>query len=118
MKIPSLFKTPRNQRFNITPRYYDPVKEEIEQRTSRIKKELTIGEGDDVWDENISSSRIVGSFRHGRSKTKSTVGMTQAVIVMLLVGGGAGYLYFGNLALYIFLLVSSVLLYLKVKHII
>ncbi|GAA0188098.1 hypothetical protein GCM10009122_45310 [Fulvivirga kasyanovii] len=118
MKIPSLFKTPRNQRFNIAPRYYDPVKEEIEQRTSRIKKELSLEERDDVIDENFYSSRIVGSFRHSRSKVKSTAGLTQGIIIMLLVGGGAGYLYFGNIALYIFLLVSSVLLYLKVKHII
>ncbi|UII34965.1 hypothetical protein LVD17_14225 [Fulvivirga ulvae] len=118
MKIPSFFKTPRNQKFNIAPRYYDPVKEEIEQRTSRIKKELMLENGEDVSDENFYNSRIVGSFRHGRSKTKSTAGLTQAIIIMLLVGGGAGYLYFGNLALYIFLLVSSVLLYLKVKHII
>ena len=27
-------------RFDVKPRYYDPVKEEIEQRTAKIKREL------------------------------------------------------------------------------
>ena len=40
MKLPSIFKTASHQRFSIKPRYYDPIKEEIEERTSRIKKEL------------------------------------------------------------------------------
>ena len=40
MKLPSIFKTASHQRFAIKPRYYDPIKEEIEERTSRIKKEL------------------------------------------------------------------------------
>lgn len=118
MKIPSFFKTPRNQKFNIAPRYYDPIKEEIEQRTSRIKKELMLENGQDISDDDFYSSKIVGSFRQGRSKTKNSAGIMQMTIIMLLVGAGAGYLYFGNIALYTFLLVSSVLLYLKVKHII
>ena len=31
MKLPSIFKTPNYQRFDIKPRYYDPIKEEIEE---------------------------------------------------------------------------------------
>ena len=40
MKIPSLFHSKSPNRFEIKPRYWDPVKEEIEQRTAFIKREL------------------------------------------------------------------------------
>ncbi|ELR68131.1 hypothetical protein C900_00707 [Fulvivirga imtechensis AK7] len=117
MKFPSLFKTPRYQRFNITPRYYDPVKEEIEQRTSLIKRELQLQKGDHSSAGSLHASRLSGSFKKARNSRKSSIGLMQMVIIMLLSAGLVGYLYFGNVALYIFLLVSSVLLYLKVKHI-
>ncbi len=112
MKFPSLLKTPRHQRFHIEPRYYDPVKEEIEQRTALIKKEMenrkASGEPDD------SSSRIRGAFIRKRAKAKG-VNLMQGAILLLLVGGLTGYWYFGNIALYVFFMVSSLLLYLKIK---
>jgi len=112
MKLPSIIRTPRHQKFYIKPRYYDPVKEEIEQRTAQIKKDLEMeteeGGGSDY------SSRLRGAFKTKRAKSKS-VNMMQAVILLLLVGGLVGYWFFGNLALYVFLMVSSLLLYLKVK---
>jgi len=112
MKLPSIIRTPRHQKFHIEPRYYDPVKEEIEQRTAEIKKELEMdSEGEYDGDP---SSRIRGAFKTKRAKAKS-VNMMQAVILLLLVGGLVGYWFFGNLALYVFLMVSSLLLYLKVK---
>ena len=40
MKFPSIFRTASPSRFDIKPRYYDPVKEELDQRESRIKKQL------------------------------------------------------------------------------
>ena len=40
MRFPSLFRTPRHQKFHIEPRYYDPIKEEIAERTERIRKEM------------------------------------------------------------------------------
>lgn len=40
MKVPSIFRLPKYQRFEIQPRYYDPVKEDIEKRTDRIRKEI------------------------------------------------------------------------------
>lgn len=116
MKIPSLFKSPRYQRFKITPRYYDPIKEEIEQRTSLINRQLNFKNGVPDPHHKINS-RIAGAFKHEKFKSKGSAGLMQMVIIMLLVGGMVGYLYFGNIALYIFLLVSSVLLYLKIKHI-
>ena len=37
MKIPSLNRLPNHKRFDYTARFYDPVKEEIENRKSQIK---------------------------------------------------------------------------------
>ena len=36
MKFPSLSRIPKNKRFNFEPRYYDPIKEDIQNRTERI----------------------------------------------------------------------------------
>lgn len=117
MKFPSLFRTPKYQRFHITPRYYDPVKEEIEARTSRMKRNLELQRGDHPSDEEpYYTSRIAGSLKKARSSGKSSVGFMQLVIILLLSGVVVGYLYFGNIALYTFLLVSSVLLYLKMTR--
>ncbi|MTI22377.1 hypothetical protein E1176_15195 [Fulvivirga sp. RKSG066] len=114
MKLPSIIKTPKYQRFHIEPRYYDPVKEEIEQRTADIRRELKLDSGKSKASEQSASSRIRGSFVMKRAKAKS-VNMMQIVILLLLVGGLVGYWFFGNIALYVFLMVSSLLLYLKVK---
>ena len=120
MKIPSIFRTPRYQRFNITPRYYDPIKEEIEQRTSRIRRELALQNGEQTPEESGSDgSRIAGSFRAGKHIRKGgSAALMQLVIVLLLVALAGGYIYLGNTAIYVFLIVSSVLLYLKIKRII
>lgn len=40
MGIPSFFKVPQNRRFNFVPRYYDPDREEFEQRVARAKREV------------------------------------------------------------------------------
>ncbi|MBL3656326.1 hypothetical protein [Fulvivirga sediminis] len=116
MRLPSLFKTPKYQRFNVTPRYYDPVKEEIDARTAHIRSIIDADQGE-LDEKDFPKSRIAGSFTT-RKPTRKNVNMTQPVIILLLTAGLVGYWFYGNIALYIFLLVSSVLLYLKVKRII
>src|SRR5690606_41919566 len=76
MKIPFV-RIARPHRFNITPRHYDPVKEEIEKRTIAIKKQLE-SEGllhadqkDPEQEEIQYGSSIKGAFRTRRS-AKST----------------------------------------------
>ena len=39
MKFPSLIRLPKNKKFSVKPRHYDPVKDDIEQRVSKIKNE-------------------------------------------------------------------------------
>ncbi|MEJ2003890.1 MAG: hypothetical protein P8X57_02775 [Cyclobacteriaceae bacterium] len=119
MKFPSLFRTPGHQRFNVTPRYYDPVKEDLDARISQIKAEMSAENGEEIDEEfsKMTGSRISGSFAR-RNARKGPINLMQVVILALLIGLIAGYWYFGNLGLYVIITISSVLLYLKIKRII
>ena len=114
MKIPSLFRKPNYQRFRIEPRYYDPIKEEMEQRESAMKQELSSGEEGSLGSR---SSRISGGFRRSGGNPASATFM-QLVIMVMLAFLIFGYIYLGNIALYVFALVASLLLYLKMRRII
>src|SRR5690606_19118928 len=106
MKIPFV-RIAKPHRFNITPRHYDPVKEEIEKRTLAIKKQLE-AEGliqgapeNATRDREEYGSSIKGAFRP-KSRAKSTpllfekTGLLRLFIFALLVGLLAGYLYLGS----------------------
>jgi len=104
MKIPSLFQSKSPNRFEIKPRYWDPVKEEIAQRTAYIKKELE-AQGK-LTPEEIDlrakyETGIRGAFSQNR-KTKSftsgssgSTALIRTFIFFILLGGGAGYIYLG-----------------------
>jgi hypothetical protein len=105
MKLPSIFKTASHQRFSIKPRYYDPIKEEIEERTSRIKKELE-QEGLLEPEEGSSSeaprrSAMKGSFSTYRGmKTRDTsvfnsTGIIRTLLFLGMVAAAFGYIYIG-----------------------
>jgi hypothetical protein len=110
MKLPSILRVANPHRFEIKPRYYDPIKEEIEQRTARIKKELQ-AEGkipldkEDLEHEPYSSS-IRGAFAsssHLRSRGASPfnkAGLLRLFIFVLLIAAVFGYIYLGPEALY------------------
>lgn len=109
MKLPSIVKLAKYQRFNITPRHYDPIKEEIEQRTMAIKIQLqnegVISEdGGSSGFSNRNQSTIRGSFR-AKSKVKNTPflersGLLRILIFFVLLGSIGGYIYLGNEVLY------------------
>ena len=115
MKLPSLFRTPKYQRIHVEPRYYDPVKEEMDKRTKAIKRELNSGNNE--IDRPTYSSRIAGSFKMKKSASTGSATIMQLVIMALLISVIFGYLYIGNLALYIFALIATLLVYLKFKRI-
>ncbi len=57
MAIPSFFKQNKPRGFNYIPRYYDPVKEELEQRRREWEKERgKQDEGKNTPGEGLSSS--------------------------------------------------------------
>jgi hypothetical protein len=131
MKLPSIIKIERPQRFSIKPRHYDPVKEEIEQRTSRIKRQLE-AEGIIQSDREINNalqseyqSSIKGAFtQRSEWKKDSTpiyekTGWIRLIILVLIVGGLAGYLYLGSDILYylfyLTMIVGLVVVYFRIR---
>lgn len=105
MKFPSLFRTPTHKRFHFEPRYYDPIKEDIARRTARIKQELS-GDKSNNYRANISSAFA----RKSRQSNKS--GLIQFSLIAGMFCAFFGYIYYGNIALYIMLsIMAAYLLY-------
>ena len=103
MKLPNIFKTASHQRFAIKPRYYDPIKEEIEERTSRIKMELE-QEGEIEESSDPSSPRrpmMKGSFSTFRSNKPrenavfNSSTLLRSFLFLGMVLAAFGYIYVG-----------------------
>ena len=119
MKIISLFtKAPTHQRFSYRPRYYDPAKDEMQERENRIRKEIERERGGVVSDGE-HRSRIAGSFQAARKRSKPT-SQTSAVVMrlgvllfmtLLIVA----FLQWGKPALYAGLAFVPIYFYLKLK---
>ena len=78
------------------PRYYNPVKEEIQERERRIIAEINAQKREGTY---TPGTRISGSFSRSAPK-KDESGLLRFVIATLLFGGVVGYLYFGIAAVY------------------
>lgn len=112
MKFPSIFRTHSPMRFDIKPRYYDPVKEQVEQKTERIKRQLQSDgvihsekEMDEAFHSDYGSS-IRGAFTQGspiRGRSESILnntGLIRLAIIVLLLGSLLGFVYYGTWVLY------------------
>ena len=103
MKIPSLTKLPNHRRFYIEPRYYDPIKEDIEERTSRIEQEIRqVGTSG-----SAHRSSIQGAFTRRNDQARNT-NILQFVIMAVLAIVIFGYIYYGNAVLYGLILAAPV----------
>ncbi|MFC2125799.1 hypothetical protein ACFLU5_13405 [Bacteroidota bacterium] len=109
MKIPSLTKIPGHRRFNFEPRYYDPVKEDISERTKRINAELKKESSGD-YRHNISEA-----FRH-RAYTNRKEGVTQWMFIVFFAAIFVGYLYYGNIIFYAFLALIPLYIFIKLRR--
>lgn len=92
MRFPSLFRLPKHQQFRIKPRYYDPVKEEIKERTERIKEQMEGKEGGNYQPSKINFKR--------KTKSAPATSMLQLGIASLLGLMVLGWLQFGNEVFY------------------
>jgi hypothetical protein len=128
MKFPSVFRTAAPMRFDIKPRYYDPVKEEIDQRTSRIKRELQaeglIKEGDEELGSYGAGLRGAFSQYRGIKERSSpnifaSTAMIRTFIFLILLGSIFGYVYLGPVIfeymLYVALLIGAVYFFFRLK---
>ena len=109
MRFLSLTRLPKNKRFNFQPRYYDPIKEEIEERTSRIKSELDPSESHN-YRENISTA----FQRRSRREKKSGLMQFSFVIIFSLIL--FGYIYFGEAILYVLLVFIPFYIWIKLRR--
>ncbi|MEQ9591362.1 MAG: hypothetical protein RLN86_02130 [Cyclobacteriaceae bacterium] len=118
MKFLSVFtKAPSHQRFNYTPRYYDPKKEEMKEREARIRRELKLENEEGPGDYK---SRISGSFQAARKRSKKTGDSLNATllrfgIVLFMVLFIIAYIQWGEVAMYGFFLFVPFYLYLKFR---
>ncbi|MEK0442810.1 MAG: hypothetical protein RL403_1788 [Bacteroidota bacterium] len=103
MKLPTIFRTASHQRFAIKPRYYDPIKEEIEERTARIKMELE-QEGEIEESGDTSSSRrpmmkgAFSTFRSNKPRENAVFNSSTLLRTFLFLGmvlSAFGYIYVG-----------------------
>ncbi|MCU0418199.1 MAG: hypothetical protein MUC38_00960 [Cyclobacteriaceae bacterium] len=116
----SLFtKTPSHQRFQYQPRYYDPKKEELDERVKRIQQQLAQERGEVVAHQSDMAdyrSRIAGSMQAARKRSASKEGgvvIVRLAILLFLALIIMAYLTWGNSALY--LLIGFVPLYLWMR---
>ena len=107
MKLPSFVRLPGHKKFNITPRYYDPIKEEIVERTEMIRREMSGEE-----DFGLGAHKI--TFDRRSSQGPNTSGL-QIVIALGLSLGLIGWLYFGNSILHLLWLIIPLFLIFKFK---
>ena len=116
MKFPSILKVPEHKKFRLQNRYYDPVKEDIENRTAKIKAEM---ERRKNLDSDLSEyeSKIAGSFSQKSIYKESSTGMLRFTLMVVLFFGAIGYMYFGNIVLYIFLGLLLLIYFLRKRQI-
>lgn len=119
MKFFSLFtKTPTHQRFTYTPRYYDAKKEEMREREIRVRKELQM-EQQKEGEPDVYRSRIAGSFRAARIRSKAPGGVNSSLlrfgILLFLTLFLIAYLTWGSVAVYGFFVFIPLYLYLKFR---
>ena len=98
MKFHSLVKLPKNKKFNVKPRHYDPIKDDIEQRVSKIKnekkKKLSINKFDNPTELEILKP-----------------GNLQLLLFLLLSLVFIGWLYYGNIIFILLVIIPLIYFY-------
>lgn len=108
MKVPSIVRLPKPKKFNFEPRYYDPVKEDIANRTARVKQEMS------QTHYEHGRIKISGSFAR-RERENKNINLLQLVIFVLLFGFFFGYIYYGNVVFYLLWASVPVYLFFRLK---
>lgn len=81
MGLPRFIKLPGHKQFNYSPRYWDPEKEEREERIRQIKKEMGIKV---PFDPNRTTIKR-GSFRQASQKTKVTATRSSNIRLVIIL---------------------------------
>ncbi|PIB34670.1 hypothetical protein BFP72_04215 [Reichenbachiella sp. 5M10] len=112
MKIPSFIRTSKHSRFNFEPRYYDPVKEEIEGKMKAARERLKRNDADSPLPEYTSS--ISAAFQKRERKSGQT-SLIQMLLAAGMFGLVVGWFFYGNDVFYVFLLLSPLYFYFRLR---
>lgn len=82
MGVPRFIKLPSYKRFNYTPRYWDPEKEERESRIRMIKHDMGII---DMPSDPLRTTIKRGSFRQVRQKAKVKAGRSSNIRLLIIL---------------------------------
>ncbi len=122
MKIPGLFtKSAKYHRFEYKPRYYDPKKEEHDEREARLRKEIALEKGEAPVEENNPYDhrvRMKGAFQSARKRSAPTkdepnyavIRLGILLIISLLL---VGFFQWGGKVVYALFLVFPIWIYLR-----
>lgn len=97
--IGRFFHTPPTKKFRITPRFYDPDKDERDERERRIKEELGIVDEKKTESSRPFKANIKGQFRQAqegfsKSSEKARRASNTRLIILILILTLVFYLFF------------------------
>ena len=84
MAFASFFNKPEHKKFNIQPRYWDPAKDEREDREKRIKGELGLRSENETYTPNIKG-RMKSQLNHGRFDSKGTRNKSNIRLLVIFI---------------------------------
>jgi hypothetical protein len=94
MGFTSFFKKPQHKRFNLQPRYWDPAKEEREDRERRIKAELGMKDEDGQYVPYIKG-RMKSQIQHKHSDMRGARQKSNFMLLLIFILlSGIAYVYF------------------------
>lgn len=93
MRFPSFIRLPRHQKFHYEPRFYDPVKEDLDRRISLAKKQIPD-------DSNDSSRERISAQWKRTERNSQKASLRQLFILAILICSVVVYFYFGNNGIY------------------
>lgn len=106
MRFPSFIRLPKARRFDFEPRFYDPIREEIAERTMRIRREM----GEEQSAASYAPSKITFQRKTSSVPSSSLLQMTIAALLGLFT---VGWLFYGNQVFYLLWLGAPVYLYFR-----
>lgn len=109
MKVPSIFRLPRYQRFEVKPRYYDPIKEDLDNRSSRIKKEIELAR----QGKQVESIRDAFKARGASNRSADMFQILMIIIISVSIGG---YIFYGASVYFALLLLLPLYIILRRKR--
>ena len=92
MKFPSVMKINKHKRFNYTPRYYDPIKERIDEKIEEARRAHSKDENDRQAGYSV---RISDAFRQRERETRN-LGSFRLLFLLAVIVLLTTYVLFGS----------------------